>query len=1126
MPYNECSLMTLLRTYLFQNLQVITREDDLLDLGSPTTQSLFAYLILNRDHPSDRRRLAFLFWPRATESAARRNLRQYLHRLRRALEAVDPQGDWLLTDPPGVQLNPETELWVDVEVFRSLIRADAELNELKAAVDLYSGDLLEDIYEDWCAEERLELHNLYLSALERLSQGLQSQNKFEEAISFIHKWIASEPYDENAHRTLLSCTVLSGDRNRAILHYLSLQETLARELNTAPLPETQALFNAIQQGTYKPGQPLTPPPPPRQIRQARPPLPLVGRQNELNTLHECLESARKGSGRFILVTGESGIGKTRLIQEYLANHPNLPSLQSVCHELEANVAFSPIRQALEQAGDLLPNVLFESPPAWLVTLAYLAPSIAERLPYLPSPGRAAEESPRLREALTKMVFSLIENNASLDGPVHLILDDLHWSDGLTWDFLVHLSRHGTAQPLLIIGLCRIEDLPRDRIRLLRVLERNELVQQIPLSRLTMEETTQLSRHLLKNDPLDPLFYPRLYRETEGNPFFVIETVRAMQETGRTPSLPLETSIKPYALGIPLSIQRVIEARLDQLSAESQELLATAAAIGRAFSFSILEEISQVAAEDAIPVIEEWMERGLVRESLHSYDFSHDKIRQVAYTNLSHARRQFVHRRIAEVLENTIPPAEPATLAYHYSRSDQPVKALPHLTQAGEQALHVRSYREAHQFGLQAISLLGRMPGPQQRSERIELNLQLAQAYAFTGDLPHALEILTETEHLATALGQEARLGNIFRRLSQIFWLRGQPEVAGDYARRALRVAEEQKDSNLLGASLRMLGRVGIALSAFDDAIAYLLRYVNLEVTVPPPDLPIILGYLGNAYGRVGSWQRGLEAAQRGLTMAEAEGSRQTVAFARMQLGFVYADNHQWKACLETLQNAHESLKSSNNSDENEVQTLTPALFMLLSLRGRALGHSHQSQQGIEIIRTALEWAEENDYRVFHYLPRIFLAECLNLNKQYARGREEAERALENAREAGNRWAAGIALRILAESLYYSPVPDWTLIEEYLIESMYTLRQVRARPDLARTYLALRRLYDRAGQIAWAVDCHFRATTIFEELNMNEELREAQGQASGERQGAVVISSMRLKGPNIRESADGLVNFSR
>jgi len=122
--------------------------------------------------------------------------------------------------------------------------------------------------------------------------------------------------------------------------------------------------------------------------------------------------------------------------------------------------------------------------------------------------------------------------------------------------------------------------------------------------------------------------------------------------------------------------------------------------------------------------------------------------------------------------------------------------------------------------------------------------------------------------------------------------------------------------------------------------------------------------------------------------------------------------------------------------------------------------------------------------------------------------------LTEAQQRGDRWATGVGLKLLADIRIRQREPAWMEIETLLVDSMRALRQIRARPDLARTYLSMRRLYDRAGQIAWAVDCHFRATTIFDELGMTEELRQAQGQAAGERRGAVVIPNLPLKGPNI------------
>ncbi|MCF6277656.1 MAG: hypothetical protein L3J16_02760, partial [Anaerolineales bacterium] len=596
-------------------------------------------------------------------------------------------------------------------------------------------------------------------------------------------------------------------------------------------------------------------------------------------------------------------------------------------------------------------------------------------------------------------------------------------------------------------------------------------------------------------------------------FFIIEGIRSLREGDHPARLPFGGGQGRGAANLPPPIQSLIEARLDRLDAQSQELLAIAAVIGREFTFSLLEEVSAMPAPDVIRAIEEWQQRGLVVESQEGYDFSHDKIRQVAYADLSRARRQYVHRCIAEIFERAVIPVDAATLAHHYARSDQAIKALPYLTAAGEQALRIHSYSEARQFGSQAVSMLGRQAGPKRRQERLDLNLQLAQAYAFSGDLVRAQEMIGQAERLAAQINDGERLGKVFRRAAQIFWLRGNPKAAGDYAHRTLRVAEERQDIGLLRAALRMLGRVSITLAAFDDAIAYLLRYVNLETSDDleyHPNLMVVYGYLGVAYARVGSWQRALEAAERGVELSREQGANSTIAFAMAPLAYVYAARYQWEACAKTLE---------QTPAPTVEQEFTPLFFVLTGLRGYVYANLGEARKGVEIIRTSLKWVEENNYRVFHYLPRIFLAESLLLAGEIVEAKREAERALDIVRDSGNRWAMGVLLRTLAEASSRVAQPDWLKVEDALAESMRILRQIRARPDLARTYLALRRLYDRAGQTAWAVDCHFRATSIFEELGMAEELRLAQGQAAGERRGAVVILDMGLRGPNLPDEEE-------
>ena len=1099
--------MISLRAYLFKSLRLEVDAGAPLELGSPLMRSLLAYLLLNRQHPSDRRQLAFIFWSRGTESAARRNLRQYLHRLRQAFEGLEFSDELILTTGNTVQFNPAIDIWLDIDVFKAKTRNDASLADLEEGIALYRGDLLSDLYEDWCDDERLVLRQRYLQSLDFLSEKLQESYRPEDALEITRKWIVAEPYEENAHRRLMSLYVELGKRNQALQHYQRLKEELAKGLGAEPLPETQSLVEMIQSGAVRRSQPVSALPTKSEIAPQPPTLPMVGRQLELSKIRAAWEQAKVGRGRFILLTGDSGIGKTRLLHEYLLSADPNSTLQSLCHEVEAMVAYAPLRSILYDALARFDEVELPDLQPWLIALTQILPDLRRRFPNLPVWQPDRREKIQTPEAITQIFFALTKGNGTHATPILLTLDDLHWADSLTWELLDVLMHRLGSIPLVVVGSCRLEDLSPEQERLLRAFKRKDAFTHLPLNRLSLDESATLAKYLLEDAHYDAYFFQRLYQETEGNPFFIIEGIRSLREGEQPARLPFGGGQERGA-NLPPPIQSLIEARLDRLDAQSQELLGIASAIGRAFTFSLLEEVSELPAKEVIAFIEAWQQKGLVTESSAGYDFSHDKIRQVAYAGLSRARRQYVHRCIAQIFENAVIPVDAATLAHHYSRSDQVIKALPYLTEAGEQALRIHSYHEARQFGSQAVSLLGRQSGPRQHQERIDLNLQLAQAYAFSGDLSRAQEMIEQAEQLAAQFRDEARLGRVFRRAAQIHWLRSNAKAASDYAHRALRVAEEQQDVSLLRAALRMLGRSSIALAAFDDAIAYLLRYVNLEDSQYHPNLLVVYGYLGVAYARVGSWERALDAAERGVELAREQGAASTIAFAMAPLAYVHAARQNWNACKGILDAIPEISAISDD--------FTPLQFTLTGLRGLVRAHLGNPADGALIIRETLQWVAATDYRVFHYLPRIFLAESLVLAKEFFAARKEAEEALVAARHEGNRWAEGVTLRLLAEILSRSDKPDWLIVEEYLIASVRILRRIRARPDLARTYLALRRLYDRAGQTAWAVDCHFRATSIFDELGMGEELRVAQGQAAGERRGAVVILDMDLRGPNVED----------
>ena len=1109
-----------LNIQLFHTLSVCLGDNPPLDLGSPKAKSLFAYLILNNQQNIDRRRLAYLFWPRTTEAAARRNLRQYLHRLRRSLEPIDPDGRFLNNAGHNVYFQPPENWYLDVTEFERACTPPHE--NLIRAVTLYNGDLLEDIYDDWVESERDRLARLYRECLVRLIAQLENGRQYSSAIQYAQQYLSAEPYLENGYVILMRLYYATGNRGGVKQIFEQLQMTFEKELGAEPLPETAVIYQQMLSGDYSKGLAS----PPLEASHAHPvesapistqdsfPLhnqkskafPFIGRAEELLWLTSGYAAALNAGGSFYMIQGESGVGKTRLVSEWLEQvETAVLILSGLGHEFESMIPYNPLTQALQKAAPEINWEIFQPPPPWMPALSPILPDWARYAPGYGSPLSVADQQYHVVEGLGNFILTLTRQQ-----PVILYIDNLHWVDAPTWNFLAYMARRADGARLMIIGGARLEDLSHERVRLMRKLQRLGLVHVHTLQRLSQENTYKLVGELMDDPNLEPLFLRRIYEETEGNPFFIVETIQAVREAGGdwTESVPTDASGKRPFFTIPLQIQSVIESRLDKLNDESRAALGVAAAIGREFNFMTLQAVSQYDTETLLNALDEWLGRGLVRETRDGYDFTHEQLSRVAYQQLSRARRQWIHLQIAKFLSGQTAEADPAQLAHHYYLSSEPANALPYLALAGQRALRVRSYAEAREFGLRAIGLLGRYPtfSQGQHTERLDLSLQMAQAYAFTGALPKALQMLQEAERSAEALGDMTRLAQIFIHSARIFWLHGHPANADDYARRALRHAEELDDAEMRLAALRMLGRVNIVLSHYDDSISYLLRYLDLtEKGTPRADVPAVYGYLGVAYSRVGSWQRAIDAAQRGFEQASKELMGAIHMVARMQLAFVYAELREWEQALAIAEPMREQWREEG---------MTPHVFMLRTVVGRCQAFTRSGSEGASEIQAALQWAEEVEYRVQLHVAYLYLAQAQFQAGAAEVGRGTAVTAAELAAQAGDSWAQAVALRTQAQITMTLPRPDWQQIEEQLVQSMHLLRQIRARPDLARTYLSLRRLYDRAGQTAWAVDCHFRATTIFDELGMKTELGIAQGRPTGERTGAVVIPGLALTGPNL------------
>ena len=295
------------RIRLLGRLELRLGGSELAPLDSSRAESLLAYLLLHRDAPQARRRVADVLWPESTEAQARTNLRHVLHTLRRWLPEAD---GYLESSPATLRWRPETTDWLDVAAFEDLLdRADRRQEALREAVAIYTGDLLEGCSDEWLLEERDRLRHRLLNALAELAELCEAAGEVDEATSHAERLLRADPLRERTYRQLMRLHSASGDRARALRVYHACSSTLERELGVEPSASTRAVYEALL--PEEPDIAVAP-----AARVAGPPL--VGRNRERESLAALWRSAEAGRAQLVLISGEAGAGKTRLVEELLA----------------------------------------------------------------------------------------------------------------------------------------------------------------------------------------------------------------------------------------------------------------------------------------------------------------------------------------------------------------------------------------------------------------------------------------------------------------------------------------------------------------------------------------------------------------------------------------------------------------------------------------------------------------------------------------------------------------------------------------------------------------------------------------------------------------------------------------
>ncbi|NNE13151.1 MAG: AAA family ATPase, partial [Ilumatobacter sp.] len=686
----------LLRVRLLGAVEVRYRGERLGAFDTPRLQKFLALLVL-RPELAHRSRLAFELWPDSTESQARTNLRKLLHEFRNAIPDSEAFSEisadvvrWIPTDASAV----------DVVDFRAALGA----GDLQAAAECYAGDLLPACYDDWILDERAKLRSEAHAAFVGLAESAAAGSDPSSTIRHARAALDLEPTDEAAIHMEIEAHLELGHRMAALRCYHRFAAVLEQELGVTPSESIEDLYRDLRSNVRPPGEIETSGQPKTAVSA------VVGRAHELALLRDEWLRAQDTGARLVVVTGEPGVGKSKLAEELgrMVRSEGHAVAAARAYEAAGRLPWGPVVDLLR--SDALRGSIETLDGVWRTEIARLLPELVETTEARPpdQPGDIAQRR-RLFDAVNRSILGD-------DRPRLLIVDDLQWCDSETIELIGFVVRSGVSAPVLIVGTLRSEEVPPDHPvnSLLDALAREQAVTRVPLEPLDEPATATLASQLGAIDAADPAFAARLWAETEGNPLFVVEAIRAGLPD-RGPGLLTPT------------MRAVLSSRLDQLSEEARELAEVAAVIGRAFSVELMAATTGVGEHELVERVDELWRRRIIHEHGRRYDFSHDKLRTVALEMVTPARRRRLHRAVADALAAEAGPdtdVVAAQLAAHYDQAGMVEPAIDAYRAAGERATAMSAFGEAVGMFDRALSLLAEVPASRRR-DALELDIRIA-----------------------------------------------------------------------------------------------------------------------------------------------------------------------------------------------------------------------------------------------------------------------------------------------------------------------------------------------------------------------------------------------------------------
>ena len=807
----------------------------------------------------------------------------------------------------------------------------------------------------------------------------------------------------------------------------------------------------------------------------------VGRNRELELLSSRLESAIRGRGQIVGISGEAGIGKSRLIFEFrdsLAGK-SVTSLEGQCHSHGTAVPYLPILDLIKAAcGISESDALAVMADKARTTLLEAGMDLLETAPYLlhlldieHDAERFAALTPDMTKARIFETLRQLMLRRSRQGPLVILVEDLHWIDKTSEEYLASLAEILPGARLLLV--CTHRDGYRPSWR------EKSYATQVSLQPLAPEESLHIVKSVLGVDQAADALYDLIVTKAEGNPFFVEELARTVREQigGVAP------------MTVPDTIEEVLGGRIDRLAAEERRLLEVAAVVGKDVPFPVVHAVSGLTEDALTRAFEHLTSAEFLYETSPGpeteYTFKHTLTHEVAYGRLLAEPRRTLHARIAEAIERLYPTRladHVERLAHHAFEGEAWAKAHTYFHQAGTKAFTRCAHQEAAACFDRALAALGRLPDSRERAERtVDLRFDLRNTLQPLGEFARILDCLREAEALARTLGDQRRLGEAAAYLTDYFRLMGDQDRAIEYGHQALEIADSVDDFRLRLRANTYLGQTYHALGDYRRAAGFLTRNVEaldgdrMLQSYGFAQFPSVHSRTSLVWclTELGEFEDGARIGRDGLRIAEAVDHPFTLATAHAGIGSLYVRQGNLEAGIPILERGLDLCRTWKLS--LWFPPVASALGVGYSLSGRVA-------DAVPLLERAVEQSEGMRLGGWHSRVLASLGHAYLLAGRAPDALETARRALEIARAHKERGHEAWAWRLLGEVALRSElsIPE---AEEALHRALSLAMELEMRPLIAHSRLGFGRWFRRTDKRADA-EAHMRAAVVlFGELGM-------------------------------------------